>query len=88
MNQGVNFSANGLLFYNGPIQQLRSGTPKDFILLELRHGYPVLHINQGSGEARLALDGRDKQGLRRVDPLNDGRWHRLDVFRNGKVRQV
>ena len=24
--------------------------------------YPVLRVNEGSGEARLAVDGRDRQG--------------------------
>ena len=34
-------------------------TREDFVLLELRGGYPVLRVNQGSYEARLAVEGRD-----------------------------
>ena len=42
-------------------------------------------MNQGSGEARLAVDGRDRQGRLRVGKLSDGEWHRLDIFINGQV---
>jgi len=45
----------------------------------------VLRVNQGSGEARLAVDGRDRQGNLRVGKLNDGQWHRIDIFIRGQV---
>jgi len=58
---------------------------EDFLLLELRGGYPELRVNQGSGEARLSVDGRDRRGRLRLGKLSDGQWHRVDIFINGKV---
>ena len=58
---------------------------EDFLLLEMRNGYPVLRVNHGSGEARLSVDGRDSQGRLRLRKLSDGKWHRIDVFINGQV---
>ena len=72
----------------GPIREAKAesgATREDFMLIELRGGYPVLRVNQGSGELRLALDGRDKGGGARIEKLSDGVWHRLDVFKSGKV---
>ena len=28
----------------------------------------------------------DKMGQRKMGKLSDGRWHRVDIYRNGKVR--
>ena len=71
--------AHGLIFYNGPTRATRDagggGGLADYIVLELHGGYPVLRINHGSGEAKLEIDGRDAQRRRRLEPLNDGRWH-------------
>jgi len=76
---------SGLLLYFGPLSDSSDYTREDFLLLELRGGYPVLRVNQGSGEARLSVDGRDRQGRLRVGKLSDGEWHRLDIFINGQV---
>ena len=45
----------------------------------------MLHVNHGSGTARLSIDGRDRNGRTRMAKLNDGGWHRIDIFRSGKV---
>lgn len=58
---------------------------QDFILLELRNGFPILRIDHGSGEAKLTLDGRDGNGVVRLNNLNDGSWHRIDIYRHGRV---
>ena len=64
---------------------VQAGDEEDFIIVELRGGYPVVRVNHGSGEAKLTIDGRDKQGKRQLEKLNDGTWHRVDIFRTGKV---
>jgi len=64
---------------------LFTGTEDDFLSLELRNGLPLLRINSGSGELKLTVDGRDKSGHARLKKLNDGRWHRIDIFKRGKV---
>jgi len=38
-----------------------------------------------SGETRLTVDGRDRNGVQRLDKLSDGRWHRIDIFQHRKV---
>ena len=62
------------------------GEATDFLILEMRGGYPELRINHGSGEAKLTINGKDGRGDRSLMKLNDGRWHRIDIFRDGKVR--
>ena len=66
--------ADGMLLYNGPMT-----TPEpeetlitDFISLELDAGNPRLLIDFGSGTLELKL-----KPPRRLD---DGDWHRIDVF--------
>lgn len=78
----------GLLLYNGPLYQHSGEGKDDFILLELRGGYPKLRINHGSGEASIDITGKDKQGKLRLKPLNDNLWHRIDIIRHGKVRAL
>ena len=48
----------------------------------------MLRINHGSGEAKLVIDGRDSRGQLRMHKLNDGRWHRIDIVREGKVSRA
>ncbi len=68
---------DGVLLYNGPMTPLTPGDlPSDFILIQLENGKPVLYINLGSGTLRMEI-------LSSVD-LGDGKWHRLDVYRDGK----
>ncbi|KAK3581134.1 hypothetical protein CHS0354_033929 [Potamilus streckersoni] len=75
---------NGLLFYNGPVEELKMNDPEDYISLELVDGYPRLLINHGSGELELKLDGRDRHNNVIMQRLNDGRWHHIDIIRKGK----
>lgn len=75
---------DGLIFYNGPVAELGRDDPVDFIALSLQGGYPVLQLDHGSGTVTLTLDGRDLQGNRPLQKLNDGRWHHLDIIRKGK----
>jgi Laminin G domain len=65
---------DGVLLYNGPIvppepeEQLIS----DFISLELVRAHPRLLIDFGSGTLELRIE--TKNGL------DDGDWHRVDIF--------
>ena len=63
---------------------------QDFFLLELRSGYPRLRMNHGSGEmVPLTVDGKDRQNRLRMQQLNDGNWHRIDIFRDeNRVRYL
>ena len=38
-----------------------------------------------SGETRLTVDGRDRNGRQRLNKFSDGRWHRIDIFQHRKV---
>ena len=42
-------------------------------------------VAMSSGETRLTVDGRDRNGVQRLDKLSDGRWHRIDIFQHRKV---
>ena len=57
----------------------------DFLVLQLKGGFPTLKINHGSGETKLTIDGRDRAGNLRMRRLDDGMWHKIDIFREGKV---
>lgn len=83
----ITLKENGLLLYDGPVAGLQDGKSKRFIILELQSGYPVLRVNFGSGEVKLAIDGKDKQGQIQFQKLSDGLWHKLDFFRSGRVRK-
>ncbi|XP_059485823.1 neural-cadherin isoform X5 [Neocloeon triangulifer] len=65
---------DGLLLYNGPIVQPEPEEiiVSDFISLELERGQPRLLIDFGSGTLELKV--KTNKGL------DDGEWHRLDVF--------
>ncbi|XP_006818278.2 neural-cadherin-like [Saccoglossus kowalevskii] len=69
-------SPNGILLYNGPMTEVRDNEPDDYIALELVRGIPVLYLNLGSGTLVLQIDKSPR--------LDDGEWHRIDVFRNEK----
>lgn len=84
----MTFKPNGLIMYNGPIRDLMDDEVEDFIILELRKGYPELRVNHGTGEVKLAIDGRDRAGNLRMRSLNDGKWHKIDIFRQGAVSTV
>lgn len=73
------------MLYHGPMRELNESEDPDFMLLEMRLGYPVLRINHGSGEAKLTINGKDHRNRMVLEKLNDGKWHRIDIFRDGKV---
>ncbi|EEB18272.1 predicted protein [Pediculus humanus corporis] len=64
----------GLLLYNGPIiaPEPEEILVSDFISLELERGQPRLLINFGSGTLELRIKSKKT--------LDDGEWHRIDVF--------
>lgn len=66
--------AEGVLLYSGPIV-----TPKehetvrsDFIAIEIERGFPRMLIDFGSGTLELQIKTNST--------LDDGEWHRLDIF--------
>jgi hypothetical protein len=70
----VTRKSDGLLLYNGPIvpPEAEEVLVSDFISLELERGYPRLLINFGSGTLELRVKSKKT--------LDDGEWHRIDVF--------
>lgn len=52
--------------------------PVDFISLELDRGQPRLLIDFGSGTLELKVKTKK--------PLDDGDWHRVDVFWDTEVK--
>ncbi|XP_071785719.1 neural-cadherin-like isoform X1 [Asterias amurensis] len=68
---------DGVILYNGPMTPLTPGDlPSDYILIQLESKKPVLYINLGSGTLRMEIPS--------TADLGDGKWHRLDVYRDGK----
>jgi len=65
-----------LLFYTGPVSD--PSTLKDFMSVELLHGYPRLRLSLGDQEVLIP---RSPPSL----SLSDGNWHSVEVFRMGKV---
>ena len=65
---------DGTLLYNGPMiaPEAEEGAFTDFISLELESGNPRLLIDFGSGTLELKI-----KPPRRLD---DGDWHRIDLF--------
>ncbi|ESO86530.1 hypothetical protein LOTGIDRAFT_167053 [Lottia gigantea] len=80
--------ADSLIFYNGPIGELGPDDPTDYISLELVKGYPRLRIDHGTGELSLQIDGRDEQGSVKLQRLDDGKWHHIDIIREGRNVQL
>ncbi|XP_025153792.1 neural-cadherin isoform X6 [Harpegnathos saltator] len=68
--------SDGLLLYNGPIVPPESDEimVSDFISVELERGIPRLLIDFGSGTLELKVKPKKT--------LDDGEWHRLDIFWN------
>ncbi|XP_061676359.1 neural-cadherin isoform X2 [Syngnathoides biaculeatus] len=72
---------DGLLLYNGPLGPApQPGEPQDFISIELKRGVPVVNVNHGSGTLTLQLPPKSN--------VADHRWHRLDVFSDGKAVEL
>lgn len=57
----------------------------DYLVLELRGGYPLLRVNLGTGEGRAVIDGKDGEGVVKVNKLSDGQWHRIDIYITANV---
>ena len=66
----------------------QDGDVRDYIAVELMNGYPKVTLDQGGGAVTVFVDGKDSNGQERLSALNDGRWHRIDIFREEKVRKV
>lgn len=74
---------DGLLLYNGPIVPPETDEimVSDYIAVELERGYPRLLLDFGSGTLELRLKPNKT--------VDDGEWHRLDIFWNTEdVRMV
>ncbi|XP_066967735.1 neural-cadherin-like [Macrobrachium rosenbergii] len=67
-------SLEGTILYNGPItfQNFNKHMVTDFIALEIVDGRLRLLINFGSGTLHLPVNSSGE--------LNDGRWHKADIF--------
>lgn len=67
-------TTDGLILYNGPIVSPKPNEKvlSDFLSLEIEGGYPRCLIDFGSGTLELLI--RTKR------PVNDGEWHRIDLF--------
>ncbi|XP_076470425.1 neural-cadherin-like [Babylonia areolata] len=75
----ITTQGDGLLLYNGPLTDPQEDSPKDFLLLQLSGGLPVLHVDHGSGPATLSLSSSPV-----LPTLADGKWHKIDIVRKGK----
>lgn len=66
--------SDGLLIYNGPIvpPEREELLVSDYIAIELERGFPRLLIDFGSGTLELKVKTKKS--------LDDGEWHRVDVF--------
>ncbi|XP_064640913.1 neural-cadherin-like isoform X2 [Lineus longissimus] len=78
----------GLILYDGPVRDPAGSIPPDFIAIELIGGYPKVTINHGSGSGSVLFDGKLQNGTQQIPKQSDGKWHRLDVFRQGKLVRV
>ncbi|XP_050307526.1 neural-cadherin-like isoform X2 [Anthonomus grandis grandis] len=70
----VTRKGDGLLLYNGPIvpPEKDEVMVSDYIAIELERGYPRLLLDFGSGTLELRVKTKKT--------LDDGEWHRLDIF--------
>ncbi|KAE8737624.1 hypothetical protein FOCC_FOCC016911, partial [Frankliniella occidentalis] len=73
---------DGTLLYNGPIvpPEPEEELVSDFIALELEKGNPRLLIDFGSGTLELRVKPKHT--------LDDGEWHRIDVFWDTETVQL
>ncbi|CAG0914580.1 unnamed protein product, partial [Notodromas monacha] len=72
-------SRDGLIFYNGPVSAPDPDEVivSDYIALELVGGHPRLLIDFGSGTTELTIAT--------THGLDDGYWHRIDIFWDSEV---
>ncbi|XP_072465307.1 basement membrane-specific heparan sulfate proteoglycan core protein isoform X4 [Notamacropus eugenii] len=66
---------NGLLLWQG-VESREEG--KDFISLGLQDGHLIFSYQLGSGEAHIISE----------DPINDGEWHKVTAFREGRSGSI
>lgn len=75
-------ASNVLLLYTGALNV--DGTPStaetDFLALELINGRPKVTLNLGAGISEGGLHTSPTS-----TPLNDGKWHRIDIFVQNQV---
>jgi hypothetical protein len=76
----ITSDTNGLLFYNGPINEDESANKyqQDFISLQLDKKKLLFQVRQGiNGKTHsFFLNNNDRS-------LNDGLWHRVDIYKTG-----
>ncbi|ESN95524.1 hypothetical protein HELRODRAFT_179299 [Helobdella robusta] len=78
--------ATGLILYYGPITYTKNNP---FLALELRNGYPLLRMDDGKGEVVLSFVEVDLHIVNKMNKLNDGAWHRVDIIiQNQFVRLI
>ncbi|XP_013408639.1 neural-cadherin isoform X2 [Lingula anatina] len=76
--------ADGLILYNGPFtQQTGVDAVTDFISIELVRGFPRVKVDHGTGVLSLQFSAADG-----MQPLNDGKWHEIAVYRTGRRVRV
>ncbi|KAG5874266.1 hypothetical protein JTB14_028073 [Gonioctena quinquepunctata] len=63
---------NGLIFYNGPLTARHAQLSKSYIALELKDGYPLLQISNGSSTEEIHL-------VNNIKKLNDGALHKIKI---------
>nr|CAD7427266.1 unnamed protein product [Timema monikensis] len=70
----ISSNMDGMLLYNGPIMRPETDqrVVSDFISIELEKGFPRLLLDFGSGTLELIVETKTS--------LDDGEWHRIDVF--------
>ena len=75
---------DGTLLYNGPMvaPEPEEALVSDFIAVELESGNPRLLIDFGSGTLELKIKLN-----KTTHRLDDGDWHRIDVFWDTEVKQ-
>ncbi|GFS24762.1 neural-cadherin [Elysia marginata] len=79
----ITLEPDGLIMFSGPVIDIDpNNSPQDFMILELKNGYPQLRLNLGVGEVALLLDGLNEQNDVKMPALNDGQWHRIDIDRD------
>src|SRR6218665_876369 len=81
----VTTKENGLVLYHGPMKDLVFGEAEDFLLLQLHNGYPFVRVNFRSRQTKVTTKPRDQSVQLKLTKLNDGHWHRVDIFLDGKV---
>ena len=77
MVSGKIVNPSNFYVFNG-ISMVTLNLPTDFISVELERGIPRLLIDFGSGTLELKVKPKKT--------LDDGEWHRLDIFWNTEVK--